>query len=57
MNRKRNFLFIPTVFLFLFAMVFEAHSDEPDINCAGINKIAQTLSYEINVELRTVGDS
>ena len=48
MNRKRIFLFIPTVFLFLFSMVFEAHSDEPDINCAGINKIAQTLSYEIN---------
>ena len=48
MNRKRIFLFIPTVFLFLFSMVFEAHADEPDINCAGINKIAQTLSYEIN---------
>ena len=48
MKRKRIFLFIPTVFLFLFLMVPAAYSDESDINCAGINKIAQTLSYEIN---------
>ena len=48
MTRKRILLFIPTVFLLLFLMVPEAYSDDSNINCAGINKIAQTLSYEIN---------
>ena len=46
MTRKRFLLLISTVFLILFSLVPGASSEHNDVQCAGINRVTQTLGYE-----------